>query len=351
MKQWIVAAFLLGLGAICVVVASDLPKTSGNRPPERPVPKISSTTSRSKGDAASETLTGASTKLSPQETAVKHVTESLLAAYKRRDAKAFAATFTLDGEYMDSKESVFHGRKAIADEFATFFREQPGSAMEIKLSSTRSIARNLITADFTTHYQLTPETPAVPGRCRIVCVREADVWLIASLHESPATIEETSPHHSHVRQLEWLVGDWIGEGRNCHVHFSCHWDESGHYLLREFTIEVAGSKPLSGIQRIGYDPILQSLKIWVFDSAGGFSDGYFYRDGETWILKTSGVTFDGQLASTTNVFTQIDSHRMMSETVEHILSGERISDGEKLTIVRKPSQILDAAVQDQRRKN
>ncbi len=348
MRYWIVTAFVLVVGTICIVTANDQPKFSGNGLAEPPGPKV--TPSRPRNEAAAETHRATSAKLSPQEAVIKHAADALLAAHKRSDAKAFAAIFTPDGEYVDAHGAVFHGRKAIADEFAAFFRDTPGSAMEIEIVSARAIARNLIASECTTRFRSSEDATVIPGKCRLVCAREGDLWLVASLHESDDA-SEASSHHAQVSQLEWLVGDWIGEGRNSHVHFSCRWDESGNYLLRDFTVEVAEAKPLSGTQRIGYDPITQRLKIWVFDSAGGFSEGYFNRDGDTWVLRTSGVTFDGHVASTTNVYTQVDKFRMTSETTDRFVSGERIPDAEKLTIVRKPFRSLDSAAQNQLRKN
>ena len=348
MRHWIVTAFVLVVGTICIVTANDQPKFSGNGLVEPPFQK--GPQSRPKSEGGAETHRTAAAKLSPQEAVVRHAADSLLAAHKRSDAKAFAASFTPDGEYIDAHGAVFHGRKAIADEFAAFFHDTPGSTMEIEIVSTRAIARNLITSDCTTRFRSTEEATVIPGRCRLVCAREGDVWLIASLHESDVA-DEASSHHAQVSQLEWMVGDWIGEGRSSHVHFNCRWDESGHYLLRDFSIDVAGSKPLSGTQRIGYDPITQRLKIWVFDSAGGFSEGYFNRDGESWVLRTSGVTSDGRVASTTNIYTQVDKFRMTSETTDRFVSGERIPDAEKLTIVRKPPRTLESAAQNPLRKN
>ena len=348
MRHWIVTAFVLVVGTICIVTANDQPKFSGNGLVEPAGPKA--VPSRPKAEPVTESHRPASAKHSPQDAVVRHAADALLAAHKRSDAKAFAAIFTPDGEYIDAHGVVFHGRKAIADEFAAFFQQTPGSVMEIEIVSTRSIAKNLISADCTTHFRSSEAASVIPGRCRLVCAREADVWLIASLHESDGAAEATS-HHAQVSQLEWFAGDWIGEGRNSHVHFSCRWDESGNYLLRDFTVEVAGAKPLTGTQRIGYDPITQRLKIWVFDSAGGFSEGDFNRDGETWVLRTSGVTSDGHVASTTSIYTPIDKFRMTVETTDRFVSGERILDAEKLMIVRKPPRALDSAAQNQLRKN
>lgn len=346
MRQSFVTAVLL-IGATICVVADDQLK-SNVRTADRPVPKVVPT--RSKVESAGDNTRAVPVKLAPHEATAKHLTDQLLSAYNRGDAKSFAATFTVDGEYIDSSDVVFHGRKAIADEFAMFFRESPDSSIQIDLNSIRMIARNLMTVDCTTQFKLSDASPSVSGRCRLVCSREADVWQIASLQEWDGRDDDSS-HHAQVSQLKWMIGDWIGEGRNSHVHFTCRWDESGNYLLRDFMIETAGAKPLTGTQRIGYDPMTQRLKMWVFDSAGGFSEGYFNRDAEKWILKTSGVTSDGHLASATNTFAIVDDHRMTSETTEHFISGQRIADTENLTIVRKPSCGLDTTDQNHRPKH
>ena len=351
MRQWSVTALLLATSTICVVVASDQPKLNTSGATGRTPLKSASNPSKGEGGAqASQTSQGIASKPTHHEHAAKQLTEALRAAYQRGDAKAFANTFTMDGEYLDAHGEVFHGRKRIAEDLAILFRASPESTIEIELTSTRSIGRNLIAADAVTHFKKSPESVAVPGKCHLICVREADSWLIASLHESLMEDEAWS-HHSRVSQLEWLVGDWISEGQEAHVHFSCRWDESEHFLLRDFTIEVAGARPLSGTQRIGYDPITQQLKFWTFDSAGGFSDGFVHGTGETWTLKSSGVTPDGQLARATNIWTRIDNNRMTSETTDHIVRGEQVHDDEKLTIVRKPHRTAEGAAAGDRRKN
>src|SRR5438270_7254961 len=92
----------------------------------------------------------------------------------------------------------------------------------------------------------------------------------------------------------------------------------------------------TGTQRIGYDPLTGHLKSWVFDSAGGYADGYFHREGESWIEQSSGVTSDGRMASGTNIFMPVDKHRMSWQAVDRVIGGERIADLDAVTIVRKP---------------
>ncbi len=345
MRQWIVSGFLVLAGTIGLVLANDLPKSPGSTVDRNP----RQAASRIIRVAETENTQSGTAKPSAAEAVIKQATGVLLKAYTAGDAKAFAAAFTARGEYIDAKGTIFHGHKAIEDEFATFFRETPDTTIEVDFNSTRSIAAGVIAADCTTRFRQSSMTPVVVGRCQLVCSHESDKWLIASLRETDAT-SDMSSHHAQVSQLDWMVGDWIGEGAQSHLHFSCHWDESGNFLLREFSLHTAGTKPLTGTQRIGYDPISHRLKIWVFDSAGGYSEGYFTHDGDTWILRTSGVTPDGRITSTTNAFAKLDSHRISSEIIDHVVGGDPVHDTEqKLTLVRKPSSSVERSAQSDRR--
>ena len=274
-------------------------------------------------------------KSSPEDEAVRAAAEVLMKAYQARDAKAFAAGFTAEGEYVDEKSVVFHGRKSIEEEFAGFLKANPKTTIELSLSPARSIASGVVAADGMTRFTRAQGEPPVFGRCHLVCAKEQGRWRVASLREIEAA-DEHSSHHEQVQQLEWLVGEWIDEGSDSHVHFSCRWDDAGNFLLRDFEVRIAGQRTITGTQRIGYDPVTGHLKAWIFDSAGGYADGYFHREGDRWILNTSGVTADGRMASGTNVFTPIDKHRLAWEAVDRVIGGERIADVPKVTIVRKP---------------
>lgn len=279
--------------------------------------------------------TAAPAKRSPDEEAALQAVVSLVKAFRQRDAKAFAAAFTTDGEYLDEQNAVYHGRKAIEDDFTAFFKTHPETSIEVVITSTRQIAPGLIAADGSTHFTRVKDEPPVDGHCSFICAKEANKWLIASLREIEAGGDPLS-HHEHVKQLDWMVGEWVDEAADSHIHFTCRWDDSENFLLRDFEVQQAGQKTMSGTQRIGYDPITGLLKSWVFDSAGGYADGYFHRDGDSWILHASGASADGRMANGVNIFTRVDDHRMTWGAFDRIVGGERVQDLAAVTIVRKP---------------
>lgn len=339
MRKLLVAVFALGLAGLWSATAQEKDSAKkAEKVPEQGKAAAARAAAPARSKSAAQPAPPKEPekpKASPQDEAVRTAAEALIKAYDAHDAKAFAAAFTAEGEFVDEKGTVYHGRKAIEEEFTGFFKANPNTTIELALASARSIAAGIVATDGITRFTRAKGEPAVFGRCHLVCAREEGKSLIASLHEIEAADEQFS-HHDHVQQLEWLVGDWIDEGSDSHVHFSCRWDEGGNYLVRDFAVHIAGQKTITGTQRIGYDPVSGHLKAWVFDSAGGYADGYFHREGDSWILHTSGVTADGKMASGTSIFTPIDKHRMSWEAVDRVIGGERVADIQKVTIVRKP---------------
>src|SRR5262249_39047019 len=139
-------------------------------------------------------------KRSPDEEAVAQAATGLGKAYNEHNGKNFAAAFTADGEYVDENGNVFHGRKAIEDEFAALLKANPETSIELALASLRTIAPGVITADGTTRLTQKKGEPAIAGRCNLVCTKDGNKWLIASLREIVED-EQHASHHDQVRQL------------------------------------------------------------------------------------------------------------------------------------------------------
>jgi len=315
-------------GAVCAVTADDKEKPAAPRNEARSAPPKPAANGGAVAPAA------AAEKKSPDEAAIRKLGDAIVQAYQQHNAKSFAAVFTPDGEYVDFKGVLFHGRDEIEKEFAGFFKANPESTVQVAFDAIRPIAPGVDKVEGVIRFQRTPTDPPVAGRCNLVCFVFGNTWQVASLREIEGSGTAVS-HHDHVSQLEWLIGEWIHEGPRAEVHFSCKWDRSGNFLVREFSVQAAGRKTIHGTQRIGYDPLSGLLKTWIFDSEGGYSDGYFRQKGDHWVLHTTGVTSEGQLASGTEVFT-VDQHRIVWDSVDRIIDGERIPDTGKITIVKKP---------------
>lgn len=272
--------------------------------------------------------------ISSDAEAIQLVDEAFVAAYEAGDAKAVAAHFTTDAEYVDESGTVFSGRDAIEKCLVGFFEENPLCTLEINTESIRTISPGVVVQDGTTSVTRSESLTPVASRYTKVYVNIDGKWLVASVRDrAPRDLRE---HATQLEQLGWLKGDWIDESDEAIVSFSCHAVDNGNYLLRKFTIVINGAEAISGTQRIGWDSQTGRLRTWIFDSEGAFGEGLWHRDDENsrWLLKTTGVMADGQTASGTSIYTFVNDDTMTWQSIDHEIAGIQQPDSEIITIVR-----------------
>jgi len=274
------------------------------------------------------------------EEAIRQAAATYVKAYSKGDAKAIAALFTADAEYVDEEGRVFQGRETIEKSLADSFAETPGCNLDVKIESIRFIGPGIAVEDGSA--TVTPPGSAAPIRSRYTAVhlKSDGKWLIASVRDKAPGGRQ---HRDQIKALEWLTGDWVDESPDSVMLFTCHPSENGTYLLREFTVKIAGHDAMNGSQRFGWDPQSKYLRAWTFDSEGGFADGVWNQDGDSWILKSTGVNADGESTSATTIFTPVDAHTMTWQALDVTIGNSRIPDSGLVRIVRKPPPAKQAA--------
>ena len=339
-----VSAAPLALAAMCLAAAvageQDVPKPIDKSRAQAPKAADKAGTKPAGKPAAKGTAAevAAPDKNSVNEEAIRKTSETYAKAYGAGDAKAVAAHFTPDAEYVDEQGNLFEGRLAIEEALTAFFAENSGYQLDIEIDTIRFVGPGVAIEDGTTTLT-SPEGEATDySHYTVVHVKTAGKWLAASVREQAP--KDRREHRARLGQLEWLLGDWVDEDDDSIVDFSCQAVDNGNFLLRQFTVKIAGEEAMSGTQRIGWDPVNGKLRAWVFDSEGGYGEGTWHRDGDRWVLKTTGVTADGQTASNTSIYTFVSDHIMTWQAVDHEIAGVQLPDGEVVTIVRKPPPAL-----------
>ena len=153
---------------------------------------------------------------------------------------------------------------------------------------------------------------------------------MASARDLP---DEEAEGADELEQLGWLVGQWVNESPEALVATSYRWDNQRHAILSEFKVQVGGRPAMTGTQRISWDPVAKKLHSWVFDSQGGFGEGLWTRNGNQWIVKTTGTRGDGNGASATRIITQVTKDRMTWQSHDRVVGGDLQPDVAKIVIV------------------
>jgi uncharacterized protein (TIGR02246 family) len=318
--------------------SSNEPQVPDVKPSQKDQQTPAADTNTTAADASTRSASGEPTDtLPPREQqsedirAIRATGAAFTKAYEAGDAKAAAVLFTSEAEFVDESGNVIQGRDAIEQSLTEFFAQHPECRLQTQIDSIRLISPGVAVEDGSS-LMMCAERPS-PLECRYttVYVKNDGKWLTASIRDrTPAVVRE---HREQLQQLHWLLGDWIDEGEDALVNFSCRSTDNGNFLIRTFNILIAGREAMSGTQRIGWDPLSGKLRTWIFDSEGAWGEGFWYHNDNTWMLKCTGVNADGEPASSTSIYTFINDHTMTWQSVDNEIGGVLQPDSDVYTIV------------------
>ena len=166
-----------------------------------------------------------------------------------------------------------------------------------------------------------------------VHVKEKNKWKLESVRE---TLVATAPsNYEYLQELEWMVGTWVDGDDNSKIETTCDWTKNKNFMTRSFSVHLEGRLEMQGTQVIGWDASRQQVRSWLFDSAGGFGEAVWTRDGDKYIIKSSQVLQDGARASSINIITRIDNNSFTWQSTGREIDGELQASIGPVTVVRK----------------
>lgn len=118
--------------------------------------------------------------------AVRAAMQDFAAAFAKGDAKALAALWTEEGEYVGDDGASLHGRAELEDGYSQFFKKHPDVRLELTVDSVRFVSHGaaLVEGAARTH---TADKAAEPTSSRVsaLLTEENGKWLVALLREWP----------------------------------------------------------------------------------------------------------------------------------------------------------------------
>jgi uncharacterized protein (TIGR02246 family) len=289
------------------------------------------------GDEPKPAENGAATapKTAGDEAGLREAIRSFVAAFNAGDAKSVAGLYTPEAHAVDVDGHSFEGREAIEGEYDELFRSHPGATIELSIDAVRFLGPDLAVEDGTN--RVTPGSkdgsPWI-NRHSVIYVRRDGRWLIAGEREYPG--EEPS-QRDRLKEMEWLLGDWVDESEDSVIHTSCKYSPDRAFLLRDFRIEVGGKAVMTGTQRIGWDAQARQFTSWEFDSEGGHGEGLWARAGAgRWLVKARSVLADGRVATATHHVGAERSDAIRWKTADRTVGDESLPDIAECVLVRRP---------------
>ena len=266
------------------------------------------------------------------EAAIRGAVESYVAAFNRGDAEVVASYWSEDGRFVTPAGETFQGRKAIQEGFEAFFKENQGTRIEVKIASIRLEKPDGAVEEGTARVVRAGE-PAAQTSYVATHVKRAGTWKMKSLREAVAA----PSHYEQLKELEWLVGEWVDQDENSSINTVCQWTKNKNFITRSFAVAIADSIELEGTQVIGWDPIQKVIRSWMFDSDGGFAVGLWTREGDRWTIRTLQVLASGEKASSVNILTRVDDDKFTWKSINREVDGEVLPNIDQVTVARKQS--------------
>lgn len=320
------------VGALAVAAAlAELCGVGQAQGPASTTPAAENTTATPSQPAASDSAVSPAEQAAAEQ-AIRGEVAEFTKAFNAGDAKAAAGLFTADGEITAEDGTSHQGRDAIEREFASDFKEHPKATIKDEILSIRLVTPTMAVEEGNATVVNDPEQPPERSSYEAIHVKENGQWRMASARDLPG---EQLSGVDELQQLHWLIGDWVDESPDSTVHTSYRWSDDHHFIVSDFSANIQGQLAIQGTQRIGWDPVAKTIRSWAFDSEGGFLEGTWTRNDRQWIIENKGVTADGKTASSTSTLTHLHNHRMIWESHDRIVGGEKTPDLGPITIARQ----------------
>jgi uncharacterized protein (TIGR02246 family) len=269
-----------------------------------------------------------------EKAALIKASEAFIEAFHKGDARAVAAFWAPDGDYIDQTGRHLKGREDIEKAFAVFFKENKGLKLRIDSDALRFVTGDVALEDGVT--SVIPADGGPPSRARytIVHVKKDGQWLLGSVRD---TAYSPPTHYEHLRDIEWLIGSWADAGeKGAVVRIDYSWAKDQNFIVSTFTTTFKNIFIGGGTQWIGYDAANKQIRSWAFELNGGFGEGTWTGgEGKGWTIKTNATTHDGAKVTASTIIKPVDADTFTLQIKDLTVGGKPVPDSGEIKMKRQ----------------
>lgn len=264
---------------------------------------------------------------------IEAVVQSYVTTFNARDAAKLAAHWAPEGVYTSrSTGEQVVGREAMTAEFTSMFAGESVPDLAVATESIDFISPNVALERgiaTVTH----AEDDVVETSYSVVYVKQGGAWLIDRVTEDELVIEFSN--RDKLAPLEWMIGKWVDEIEGSTIEFTCQWTRNQNFISRKYEVVTSDGVESSGLQIIGWDPVNNQIRSWLFDSDGSFVSGKWTQSDDKWVVQSIATLADGAQGSYTSVFRPQDDGNFTWQKINRILDGELLPNIDEVVVQRK----------------
>lgn len=268
-----------------------------------------------------------------EEQEIRKTVAAYVEAFNRHDAAALAQFWTEDATYVDPESgTTIKGRDEIQKQFEDIFNDGTDEKMSVEIESVvfpktdKAVESGVVTVE-------SSDGTISKQAYRVFYEKQAGKWQINQVRE--VEIDLTPEENENLKELSWLIGNWIDEDDDSVNEVETTWDKYKNFIVQHFTVTVEGYLELEGKQFIAWDPIKRQIRSWVFDSDGSFAEGSWSKEGNSWIADMSQTMSDGQKGSASYIYTPVDGNSYNWQATDREVGGDILPDIDAVTVKRK----------------
>ncbi len=258
--------------------------------------------------------------------------KAFIEAFHKGDAKAVAAFWTKDGDYVDQAGKQIKGRAAIEKLYEKVFAANKGAKLAVTVTAARPVGADVLLEDGFTEVIPADGGPSTAARFSAVLVKQDGEWHFESLRESVA---HPPSHAEHIVDLEWEIGDRAGDAAKGESGTASYeWAENQNFIVSSFATTLNGTPVVGGTQWIGWDAVDKRIRSWSFYSGGGFGEAAWATDGPKWVTTVTARTADGKRVTATNTLTRTGADALTWQITRLTVDGQVRPDPAPLRLKR-----------------
>lgn len=261
--------------------------------------------------------------------------QNFVKAYNNADAAGLAGLFLPNGEIVLANGELIAGREEIAGYYSRIFAgpESPKAALET--GSVRLVTPELAIEDGTFHVTQPSGEVGSHFYTAVLAKQKDGTWLTASIRDE---LEDRAPAPEKLVALEWMIGDWLIERDGSRTFLAFTWSEDGPFIDGRAVTEQAGVSSTSSTYRIGWDPARKDFVSWAFDALGGHTRSEWTTTDAGWLLRTRGVTADGEVnESTQSIQAEPSLEGFVLNTRDQTIAGVALPETTVRVVKRPPA--------------
>jgi uncharacterized protein (TIGR02246 family) len=268
----------------------------------------------------------------PEWVKLKTAASRYVKAFNDKDAAAVAALFADNGEILLHENLKIAGHDAIEQHYTRVFDSNHEAKVALEATSVRFVTPRLVVEEGSVHY-ITGDEISTHLYMVILALQDDGQWLIVQSRNREVT---DSVAYDKLSDVEGLIGDWVASvGDNGKFTMDFRWEPSGAWMIGRGRYVSPDTDPVTMTVRIGWNPAVDKIVSWTFDSEGGFSKAVWTESSDKWVMKALGVNGEGESTSSTQSIEVVDTESVLWSFTSRVI-GDDMEDDRSIKLVKTP---------------